>query len=239
MKHLAIFMKINDVFGVEAEKRREEKRREEKRRRENLSKHPSARESGRSSRFTTVLYNKVSPACRQVRAAFFWLASLLALYKGRRSGKGCLMILNPEQKPKGKGFLFSFAGKYIQFADWSYQYMKNIFFKRIVTFLRGKIFSSRGLLLSSGEKHFPHEDCHFPQGKNIFFKKIVTFLKGKTFSSRGLLLSSREKYFPHEDCLFPQGKNIFFKGIVTFLLRIVTFLLRNGTILSWSGKCTY
>ena len=46
MKHLAIFMKINDVFGVEAEKRREEKRREEKRREEErtlVNIHPPAK----------------------------------------------------------------------------------------------------------------------------------------------------------------------------------------------------
>jgi len=79
MYYLTTFMKINGVYGLEEEKRREEKRREEKRR-GNL-KHPSFRKSGRSSRFTTAIYNKnVSPACLQGRAASFRKGSSMMPY---------------------------------------------------------------------------------------------------------------------------------------------------------------
>ena len=89
-----------------------------------------------------------------------------------------------------RGLVQSTRGKYFLHADCYFPLGKNIFSMGIITFLKGKTFSSRGLLLSSKGKHFLQGDCYFPQGKNIFFKEIVTFLKGKIFSSRGLLLSS-------------------------------------------------
>jgi hypothetical protein len=116
----------------------------------------------------------------------------------------------------GRGFLFFFTGKYIQFEDWINQYGKNIYSTGIVTFLKGKIFSPRGLSLLPREKHFHHGDCHFYHGKNIFTTEIVTFTTGKTFSPRRLSLLPREKHFHHGDCHFYHGKNIFSTGIVTF-----------------------
>ena len=133
----------------------------------------------------------------------------------------------------GRGFLFFFTEKYIQFEDWINQCLKNIFSMEIVTFPTGKVFSPRSLALLPREKYFHHGDCHFYQGKRILTTVIVTFLMVIIFLPWSLALLPGEKYYHHGDCTFYHGKRIFSTVIVTFLM-VIIFLPWSLALLPWS-----